>query len=81
MLPETQSWPPAPTRASPARSRMGISFPEVLRNVNVGSVAITVSTYFTVASIPPATFAMRQIVSKFCSTSRGYHAIFAAQDA
>jgi hypothetical protein len=38
-----------------------------------GKVSITVSMDLTDASIPPATFVMRHIVSKFCSMSRGYY--------
>jgi hypothetical protein len=59
--------------ASPARSRIGMSFPAVFRNFNVGAVSITVSISPTVASIPPANLAIRHIVSKPCSTCRAYH--------
>ena len=65
--------PACTDRASPARSRIGISFPAVFRNFKVGTVSINISMSLTVESIPPANLAIRHIVSKVCSICRGYH--------
>ena len=65
--------PACTDRASPAISRIGISFPTALRNFKVGTVSITVSMSLTVVSILPAKLAIRNIVSKLGSMCRGYH--------
>ena len=69
--------PACTDRASPASSRIGISFPTVFRNFKLGAVSISVPMSLTVVSIPPASLAIRHIVSKLCSMCRGYHVAIA----